>query len=650
MSESYSPDPGVQPVSGSLLSTVFLSERDLGLRVPINYVTSPGVSLQAACFPRSRYEDDNFGDCLSNLLALGFQRFELDLYWDSGRKVWSFCPVAIPESITNATAPSNDASSLSSSTFATLTSAPLATASSGSMLEARQATASDSSSETSSSLSVLVGSGLPDISGTVTKASPTSLGNTSPSIAVLPDSSNDPLVSIGPYVCTTTINLSTFTSQILSFIEQTDNTLNATLLYVTVNIHAAASDKSPLSSPSAPTDLPVASNTLSSIFYGNLSNYLYTPNNLASDRANLNTSWYTVQTLYRPLKDYYTVTKNEYGVDTTEDGWPAMSYVEFSKSKRVLLGWGRVDPQMDRYDFSADAGTIFPSGYIQDIQTDVVSDDSGGLTSGCFMQDDTDDLSKTNSSWAIDTFNYPTTLSANITPLLNHTTNSVNCGLSPFLNITLLNATAHDDPTPYQNFTYSTVWSWAANEPRNYTSSDASTESLFRCATANNDLSGRWVVADCSQKYYAACRANGQPYNWTITTYPISYSFADDACPDSYRFAAPRTALENSYLGKALRDSHRDWDGHGAWVDFNSLDYKSCWVTGGPNATCPYSNSLSQQYDLHQRIILVPAIAATIALIVTALTIFVKVVGGRRGRRRSRRRGGDGFVYEGVPS
>ncbi|TVY49476.1 hypothetical protein LOCC1_G000593 [Lachnellula occidentalis] len=380
MSESYSPSPGVQPVPGSLLSTVFLSERDLGLRVPINYVTSPGVSLQAACSPNLRYEDDNSGDCLSNLLAVGFRRFELDLYWDSGRNVWAFCPVAIPESIANAAAPSNDASSLFSSTSPTLTSASLATASSGSMLEARQATASESSStsETLGSSSVLVGSELPEISGTVLNASPTSLGNISPSIVVIPDSSNDPLISIGPYVCTATINLSTFTSQILSFIEQTENTLDATLLYMTLNIHAAASDKSPLSSPSAPTDLPGALNTLSSLFYGNLSNYLYTPNDLASDRANLNSSWYTVQTMYRPVKDYYTVTKNQYGVDTTEDGWPSTSYIEFSKSKRLLLSWGRVDPQMNGYDFSADAGTIFPSGYIQDIQTDGVADNSGG--------------------------------------------------------------------------------------------------------------------------------------------------------------------------------------------------------------------------------------------------------------------------------
>jgi hypothetical protein len=390
---------------------------------------------------------------------------------------------------------------------------------------------------------------------------------------------------------------------------QTENTLNATLLYVTLNIHAAASDRSPLSSASVPTNLPGTYNTLSSLFSGNLSEYLYTPADLASDRANLNNSWYTVQALYRPVEDYYNVTKNQYNVASTEDGWPSMSYVEFSKSRRLLLGWGTVDPKMAGYNFSADTGTIFPSSYIQDIQADVITDSSGDLTRGCFMHNSTDDLSMINSSWAVDTtlpgFDYPTTPLANITPLLNLTTNSTNCGISPFLNVTLLNATAHDNYIPYQNFTYSTVWSWAPGEPRNYTSSDASSESLFRCATANIDLAGRWVVADCSQKYYAACRANRQPYNWTINSYPISYSFADQACPDSYQFAAPRTALENSYLAQAMRNSHRDYDGHGAWVDFNSLDYKSCWVTGGPNATCLYSTSLRQEDDLQKRIILV---------------------------------------------
>jgi len=563
--------------------------------------------LQAACFAHLSYEDVNSGVCFSNLLAVGFRRFELDLYWDQGRDVWSFCPIAIPTSIPD-TIPAAGSSILSLSTLAALTSGTVPTASSGSPLNARQNTDPGTSSS-----SVLVGSGLPSPSRTLSSSSPTLLGNSSPSIVVVPDNFNDPLVHVGPYICSTTINLSTFTSQILSYIEQTENTLDARLLQINLNVHAAASDKSPLSSAPEPTNLPGPSNSLSGLFSGNLSAFLYTPSNLASDRANLNSSWYTVQTRYRPVENYYNITLSQYNVASTEDGWPAESFVEFSKSKRLLIGWGTVDPQMAGYNFSGDTGTIFPSDYIQDFQTDVTADASGDLTRGCFMRNSTDDLGQVNASWAVAStipgFEYPITPTADIVPLLNLTTNSTNCGISSILNVTLLNATAHDNFHSYRNYTAATIWSWAQGEPRNYTGdSDASSDSLFRCATANIDLAGRWVVADCSQKYYAACRAK-QPYNWSITTYPISYSFAKQACNEPYQFAAPRTALENSYLTQKLRDSRRDYDGQGVWVDFNSLDYKSCWVTGGPNATCPYSDTLQQDDDLEKRVILVCSIS-----------------------------------------
>jgi hypothetical protein len=83
--------------------------------------------------------------------------------------------------------------------------------------------------------------------------------------------------------------------------------------------------------------------------------------------------------------------------------------------------------------------------------------------------------------------------------------------------------------------------------------------------------------------------------------YPVTYSFAGQACQDPYSFAAPRTALENSYLTQAMRGSHRDYDEHGVWVDLNSLDFNGCWVMGDPNATCPYSNSLSEQDELKKK-------------------------------------------------
>jgi hypothetical protein len=204
-----------------------------------------------------------------------------------------------------------------------------------------------------------------------------------------------------------------FTSQLLDYFQKTENTLDAHLVYVVLNIHAAASNQSPTQPAPAPANLPEPPNILGSEFSGNLSAYLYTPENLDSDRVNLNSSWYTVAERYRPVEGYYSTETNAYGVLSTEDGWPSESYIEFSKSRRLLLSYGAVDPQMAQYNFSGDTVTIFPNGYIQDIQTDVAASANGTITNGCFLRNNTDDLSQVNSSWAVDAtlsrFDYPTT-------------------------------------------------------------------------------------------------------------------------------------------------------------------------------------------------------------------------------------------------
>jgi hypothetical protein len=112
---------------------------------------------------------------------------------------------------------------------------------------------------------------------------------------------------------------------------------------------------------------------------------------------------------------------------------------------------------MSGYNFTGDEPTIFPNGYIQDMETDLSASSSGQLTKGCFFRSNTEDLAKVNSSWANDAnfpgFDYPTSTTSNIIPLLNLTANTTNCGISPNLNVTLLNATAHDNPAPYKNYT-----------------------------------------------------------------------------------------------------------------------------------------------------------------------------------------------------
>lgn len=509
-----------------------------------------------------RYVDDEFNDCLSNLLAVGFNRFEIDLYWDHVSDLWSLCPVATSSSIQKRG------------------------------LNPRQITTTNSSS--------------PFTTDSNTSNPPTtSVGDTSSTPTSLPDSTSAPLISAGPYVCITTIDISVFIDQLLDYLQETQTTLDAHMLYIFFNIHATLSNDQLPENP--PKPLPDSSNLLGNQFSGNFSEFLYTPEDLRSDRANLNSSWYTVAERYRPVENYYSVTIGEHDIVSTEDGWPSEGFVEFSRGKRLLLGWGTVDVEMASYDFEEDSKTIFGKDYLQNMRAGLNMTTSNGPGIDCFLQD-TGDLSRVNSSWAaarISPSDHPTVTPGDITSLLNLTSNTTNCGISPILNGTVLEATADDNYGGYQNFSYATIWSWAPGEPKNYTIPGSTPDFKFRCATANPNLVGRWAVADCSQEYYAACRSSRHPYNWTISGNPTSYFSASDACPNGYVFDPPMTALENSYLNQAIRRTGRNYDNHGIWVDFNCLDVPSCWVTGGVNATCPYDGTYAENPYLRKRYILV---------------------------------------------
>lgn len=619
MTEAYRPVSGAIPVPPYI--TVRLSERDLGFEVPINFLNSgPGVSLTRACFSHNEYENAIFALCLSNLLAVGIRRFLIDLYWDQGRRVWSLCPVESVSNASNAAAPT---------AAATLTTATPATISSASLAIRDIDTSSVFSSANTSS------------PANATRAESTLFSATT-------DSPNAPLEEHGPYTCSLTINAETFFSILWSYFGQTQTNLDAHLLYTVINLRAAAAKSSPTHPAPSPTLLPSPSELIGQLASANLSTYLYKPVDLQAERADLNNSWYTVAERYRPVSGFYSTSTSTNGVVSTEDGWPSESFIEFSQGKRLIMSWGSIDPQMSRYNFSGDAGTIFDSGYTQNYERNVKVAPDGNVTQGCFYEENHFDVASTNSSWATTSdlpgLMYPANSTADISALNNLTEGVTRCGIAPILNTTISNSTAGEDYTPYRAFSYSTIWSWAPGEPQNSTENVA--DSLFRCATTSVNTGGRWAVSDCSQRTYAACRVFNQPYNWTVTTYQMSYSYAPKACPDGYVFAAPRTALENTYLTRALLREDRDHHDQGVWVDFNSLDIKGCWTTGGQNATCPYR----EKDFLNRETVIVPTVAGIIILIVTTLVVLVKASTNRKVHKRTRKRANNGFVYEGVPS
>lgn len=449
----------------------------------------------------------------------------------------------------------------------------------------------------------------------------------------------------GPYTCSNDTNLDLITDILASNFDATATNLNATLMHVSFNIHAAAQASNPGGSPQAlkESQLPQDRDTLGRTLNASLSSYLYTPPELESQRQELNNSWYAAPSRYQPDPAYYQTNVRPDGTRYTPDGWPGEGFIELRQEKRLLVGFGTVDAQMAGYNTSVDSSTLFPAGYLSRSRP-VTTSPSGEVTDGCPFNAGQTSLAAVNSSW----------LSTDYTPAAGlATTASVNnitsCGISPFLNSTVANATADANITAYRSFVQGTIWSWQAGEPRDQNSTDTT---AAHCAVLNMSSHGQWQVADCTSKHYGACRASGSPYAWRVSQMSGSYDRIADTCPSGSSFSAPRTALENTYLRSSIDDwTSGDPDNSGNelfWVDFNDLDVEGCWVSG-VNQTCPYRATS----DATSRTVVVPTVAAVIVFVIAALTVFVKCASNRRSsksRRRRRRRGDDGWEYEGVPS
>ncbi|KZF23436.1 hypothetical protein L228DRAFT_282165 [Xylona heveae TC161] len=644
--------------SGSKRAIALLSQRDLGLTVPMNFVTQPGVSLTAACFPFGRYTDVEAATCISNLLNAGFRRFIVDLYWDSGRQQWSFCPVEIPTNFAGSGTPSSSSSQTSiTSSSVSLSSVQLkvsktsrTSATHHRNIKAR--TASDAAA--SSSTEAGAASTTEGISQNTFNAASSGAASSTVSSSAQPIATEGPAYQLGSYLCSTTMNLEMMTSFLSRYLSHTQDTIAAHLVILNLNIHAASpleSLGSPVPNPPA-SSLPQNSNFISNALQANLSAFLYTPSDLQHDRADLEDSWYAAPSSLRPDESYQQVQVSSNGIHTTIDGWPSEGYIEMLHLKRLLVSWGQLDPEMSGYNFAADEGTIFPQDELEVSHTIEVSN-SDVLTVGCVFDPSTTALSQLNNSWFITngivTPNDPLAVTATLNHSLSLIPNITACGISPILNNTLLNSTANTNVSPYEDFAYEATWSWAPNEPRNSSEvvNDDSDDdgSNFRCAVADPTLNGRWRVEDCEEHNYAACRVESQPYHWQITTYATTFSWATGACPKNSTFDAPRTGLENLYLLSAIR-KQTDLEGRSVWVKFNSLDKEYCWVVGGSNTTCPY---VSDSFVNRERTVLVPSIGAIVVLFISALTLFVKCASNRRTSHR-RRKSDSGWDYEGVPS
>ncbi|KAK6377494.1 Maintenance of telomere capping protein 6 [Lithohypha guttulata] len=609
MSLNY--DPGSAVGFNETWDTTFLSDRDVSSQVPINFVPHPAVYLSKACFGQNRYEDNAAETCLSNLLASQIRRYVIDVYWDTTNNRFNLCPVELPRSSGN--------SSQVAAANADVTASPRAF----NTPNARQANTTTVANSTSSVV----------VSSTTTST---------PSPTIVSSNSDTQVYQLGPYQCSDTLTLASITAVFSDYLKETANTIDGKVLSWILNLHLASTYGAPAT---VRDEIPAAQlpNTTTSIraYLDDVSDVLYTPVTLLSDRSNLNSSWYRRgQQDELPLANYFTTYALPNGDIATNDGWPDENYIQLVKGARLLVGFGNIDSGLSGYNTSMDSDRVYAPGYIYSLRG-VSIGLNGELATGCYYDVDNFAVDQVNNSWAIAPIN-----SVNPPTLGDVADNLTTCGISQLLNVTIDGATADQNAAPYQDFGSNAIFSWAYGQPQN----DTSNNDDFRCAlmVANDDYRGHWRVEYCDRYYRVACKEPGSPYRWRLSTHSVPFRLADEVCAGDTTFEVPRTGLENTYLYNRVLTDARDDAGllNGVWIDFNSLSVESCWVTTGLNGTCPYYQDSSAR---RSRQILIPTIAALIVLILTVFTILAKC-GSNARNSRIRRRGEGGWDYEGVPS
>ncbi|KAF2157564.1 hypothetical protein K461DRAFT_317644 [Myriangium duriaei CBS 260.36] len=626
-------DPDTDAVPTGALATAILAARDVSISIPINFVTHPGVVLRAACFATNRYEDSATKKCLSNLLAAGFRRIIVDLYWDPFSSQWSLCPVALPSRGQDA----QSSASIRASSTATVTSAALAlTTPPGPATGTIHKRATSDSSAVSQSTST----------GTPTSSAASST-TSSPSASPSEVAGSSGLFQLGPYQCTSSVDIDLIRDVFEDHFVSTGYDVDATLKYLIFNLHNSTilSDDTNPTQNSSPSPQPV-----SRILNATLAAYLYTPEMLSTQRANLNSSWFsmTVQPSNQPDHAYFQYSVDPPGKASTLDGWPSEGFAELMQTKRLLVGFGTSDLEGSQYNLSADGQVVFLPGELISPRA-VHLGPNGTVTSGCILHTSPTSLAAANDSFAVSAEPLTDLDSLAIAEAASSLTM---CGISPVLNTTLSNATADDSIAPYLSFVAASSWSWLPGQPVDQSSVPGANE---HCAAMNLSASanGRWQVATCSTHLSGACRFPNAPLNWTVTMQRNSYGAVDNECPEGTSFGVPRTAAENVALRAAgLSAREADMDGQSQdqliWLNLNDLDIAGCWVTG-IDSRCPYAGNRTGA----SRAVIVPTVAAVIVFCLAALTVLVKCAASRRGQEKRRRRGrqkdGRG-EYEGVPS
>lgn len=176
-------------------------------------------------------------------------------------------------------------------------------------------------------------------------------------------------------------------------------------------------------------------------------------------------------------------------------------------------------------------------------------------------------------------------------------------------------------------------WSWAPGQPKTKTDSEIDDENSDDESSAWEDTNSAlvaqqcvlitsegWMVDNCYNRYRLACRNDNDPFQWKISHDLHIYGNAasDGTCPDNYTFAVPRLSVEQRALLAYLASLN---DTYPTWIDINDIMVPGCFVTGGAYSQCPYKEVLSP-LNLARRI----SPSALIALVIVLLIWYERFI------------------------
>jgi hypothetical protein len=411
---------------------------------------------------------------ISDLYDMGYQRFELDLWWNNATMSFQLCPEQI---VVNA---STNTSQVLATTLTEVATTTLL-------------------SSTSTFQTILT---------STTTASTTS--------AIPTPDPNIPIPLANGYSCAPGANLDTLLNTLRSILTRTDNQLRqAGLIFLNLNLHALPS----LTARNDTTDLSISSDSsLSDQINKTLSDWIYSPTSLAKERQDINATF--LSDTANPIIDisafYDVIIDNETDIASTPNGWPTTRHLFETAGRRLLIGFGSINLPSGFYDITQDTSIVFPPGTFggqsQLIPANSITNrlDSclgpNGVVFGSSGEVDFNSTATTaNNSFAI---SQSTTLNDPLS--YNSLQSIVSCGLSPIVNTPFQNINSGNS-SPF-NPIAGTIWSWLPpSEPKNTSLPANGTENVVACAALLAD-SGHWVVLDCNVELSLACRVDNKAY------------------------------------------------------------------------------------------------------------------------------------------